>query len=857
MKNTLLLLVFFSILLTGCREKTTVISDVSESKNRITKKHEPSDEFFIQRSVDGRLSIEAYVNGLKQAKQNALTRAIDGFDQEWTTQGPGNIGARVNTVAVNPQNENIMYAGFSAGGVFKTTDGGNSWVPIFDDQALLSIGDIVLDPNDPEIVYVGTGDVNIPGLPFIGDGLYRSEDGGANWVNLGLEQTRIISKIAIDPTNSNKIFVGTMGLPFERNNDRGLYRSTDNGNSWDQVLFISDSTGVSDVIIDPDNPDIIYAVGWDRIRNNIESLISGQGARIFKSLDGGFNWSILEGGLPNEEHSRIGITMAGSNSQVLYAEYLDSTFQLDAIYKTSNGGVSWQPIPTDTTTNLNPNALGGFGWYFGKIRVNPQDEDDIFLLGVDLWRTTNGGQWWERAAPQWWWYEVHADKHDLVFTPSGSIVLATDGGLYKSDLSTDEWEDIENIPTTQFYRVAHNPHNSDFYYGGAQDNGSTGGNVDGINEWARIFGGDGFQMAFDPDDPLRFFAEYQRGNIMLTLDGGFDFNLATDGIDPADRRNWDMPYFISPHNRETLYTGTYRVYQGDGIFPFWFPISDDLTDGTEEAHRSHNITAINESPLLEGLLYVGTGDGNVWRKDEGSFDWVSISASLPDMYVTDVYPSSSEEDVVYVTYSGYRDNDFSPRIFRSEDRGNSWESISSNLPDLAINQLLVYPDFGDSILFVATDGGVYGTVDQGTEWERLGVNMPTITVLDLAFNDVKNELVAGTYARSIMSYPLDSITSMDTTTIVSTNNLNAEIKNSLDVYPNPANDYINIQLGNIEPGRDFEIVILNSSGQLLYHKKGSGDQGSYEIDISDWASGIYFVKAKMRHGILSKKFSKQ
>lgn len=850
-------LLFFSalFLFNSCAKQQ---EPLPERKDRLRLKYEPSDEFFIQRAgPDGSFSIKAYATGLREAQQESLQRNSTGFDEEWTTQGPGNIGARVNTVVANPENENIIYAGFSRGGVFKTENGGNSWTPIFDDQVFLSIGDIVLDPNDPETVYVGTGDVNISGYPFIGDGLYRSTDGGDNWTNLGLEDQRIISKIAIDPTNSDRIFVAAMGLPFERNNERGLYRSVDNGANWEQVLFLSDSTGVIDVLINPDNPDILYAAGWDRIRNNTESLIRGNGARVYKSIDGGDNWNLLEGGLPNAIHSRLGLAMSGTDPDVLLVEYVGSNLELEAIYKTIDGGDTWLPIPTNEFDNgLSSTALGGFGWYFGKIRVNPDNDDDILLLGVDLWRTLDGGENWFQASPPWWQYTVHADKHDLVFLPSGNILLATDGGLYRSDIDMITWEDIENIPTTQFYRVAYNPHTPDFYYGGAQDNGSTGGNAQDINGWPRIYGGDGFQMAFDPVDPDRFFVETQRGVINMTTNGGGSFSYAGIGINDSDRRNWDMPYIISPHDPEILYTGTYRLYRGIGYEPIWSPISEDLTDGTEEEHRYHNITALDESSLIEGLLYVGTGDGRVWRSDNGGADWVLLSAALPDMYVTDVIASPFYEDVAYVTYSGYRDNDNSPRIFRSDDRGENWEDISADLPDVAINELIIIPEMEDSVLFVATDAGVYGSTDSGTAWDRLGVNMPVISVYDMVINEARNELVAGTFARSIMTYPLDSLfVEVEDSTITSQGNVFI-IENTLSVTPTLVKDLVRIELGNIERGRDFEIAIINSSGQLLHREKGTGDRGVFDVNIEDWPAGTYFVKAKIRHEVMTKQFVK-
>ena len=829
------------------------------TSDRFEEKHEPSDEFFMQRAnLDGTFAFKAYTDGLKAAKQTAEVRTIDGFEEEWTTQGPGNIGARANIVTVNPIDNDIIYAGFSGGGVFKTTDGGATWNSIFDDQVFLAIGEITLDPVDPNIVYVGTGDVNINGYTFLGDGLWRSMDGGETWTNLGLEEQRIISKVIIDPTNSNNIFAATMGVPFVRDNNRGLYRSTDNGSTWEQILFLSDSTGIIDMVMNPNDPQMIYAVGWDRIRNNVESIIRGTGAKVYKTIDGGDTWETVEGGLPNNEpHGRMGLAMYEADPNIIYVQYVGTNSQLEAIYRTDDGGENWYPIPIDEDQNgLNDNSMGGFGWYFGKIRVSPTDPDDIYLLGIELWRTRDAGNAWERATPEWWLYDVHADKHDLTYLQDGGVLLATDGGLYRSDFDNEIWEDIENIPTTQFYRVAYNPHDPNQYYGGAQDNGTTGGNADDINGWDRIFGGDGFQPAFDPDNPDRFFVETQRGNINVTLDGGFNFSNATSGLDGNESRNWDMPYFISTHDPLVLYTGRERVYMGFGENPEWSPISEDLSDGIAVQHRYHHITAIHESPIVEGLLYAGTGDGNVWRRDDAGASWILLSENLPDQYVTNVTASPSNDDVVYVTHSGYRENDFLPRIHRSMDKGLTWEDISSNLPDLAINELEVLPETGDSIMFVATDGGVYGTVSAGTEWERLGSNMPVVAVYDIVVNEAKNELVAGTFARSIMSYPLDSIFVEDDPT-VSIENPDLKKVNPIKVFPNPVSEMLQIEFQNIEQGRAIEFVVVSADGKLMYQfEKTLLGKVNHQLDVSIYPAGQYFVKAKMRHQILSTSFVK-
>lgn len=851
MKTSSRILFFFLLVfLSACsleQQETTSAA----TTDRLAEKYGPSEEFFMQRSYpDGRFSIEAYEEALHEAKEMAAARGVvPGFDTDWVTEGPGNIGARINTVAVHPTDEDIMYAGFAGGGVFKTIDGGSNWVPIFDDQIFLAISDIHLDSNNPEIVYVATGDHNISGYPKIGDGVWRSNDGGTTWEHLGLTEQRIISEIIVDPTDSDVIYAATMGLPFEKNDMRGLYKTVDGGQNWDQILFLSDSTGVIDIVMDPFDSQTLYAAGWDRIRNNFVSIVRGEGAKVYKTTDGGANWNILEGGLPNDQaHSRIGLEISKKTEGVVYVQYVRANnYQLGGIYKSEDAGTTFDTIAIHETFDLSPNALGGFGWYFGKIRIHPNDDDEVFLLGVDLWTTKNQGQFWERATPPWWQYSVHADKHDLVFTNSGNMILATDGGLYKRDLA-GEWSDIENIPATQLYRVAYNPHQPQNYYGGAQDNGSMGGNKDNINDWPRIYGGDGFQMVFDPLNEQRYFAETQNGNIVVTLDDGFYWDSANEGIDPDDRRNWDMPYMMSSHSSQNLFTGTYRVYLGFGSeIPTWVPISDDLTDGTEELHRYHNITTIHESPIVSGLLYVGTGDGNVWRSDNLGDEWISISNGLIDQYVTSIIASPDDEDVVYVSFSGYRDNDNLARLHKSTDRGSSWESISSDLPDLAINDILVIPNHQDSVIFVATDGGVYGTIDYGASWNRVGGNMPSILVFDLDYNVANNEIIAGTFARSIMSISIDSLL-FEEPVVSAVNTPKETLVAEVKIYPNPASGTTNIDLLDIEMGRNCEMVVLDAQGKLMLSKEIDGKR-TESVDVSEWPAGNYVVKIKERHEV--------
>ena len=332
------------------------------------------------------------------------------------------------------------------------------------------------------------------------------------------------------------------------------------------------------------------------------------------------------------------------------------------------------------------------------------------------------------------------------------MLLATDGGLYESKDEGRNWKDIEDIPASQTYRVAFNPHQPDFYYGGFQDNGSAAGHAAQLTAWQHYNGGDGFTTVFHPTESQIFYSESQRGRIEVTRDGGETWVNATAGLELSDRRGWDMPYIMSPHDPTTLYTGTHRMYKSTrGALPFWEVISGDLTDGAIY-DRPQSISSIDQSIFEHKTVYVGTMDANVWKSENEGTTWQRIQSQLPERAVTDIVASPDTENTVFVTYSGYKDNDFSPHIFRSDDRGNSWYSIAGNLPALAINALVVAEGNDNQVLFVATDGGVYGSLNGGEQWERLGEEMPVVAVYDLTWNKGINTLVAGTFARSILSY---------------------------------------------------------------------------------------------------------
>lgn len=745
----------------------------------------------------------------------------------WTQEGPTNIGGRLNCVAVHPDDPDLIFAGSAAGGIFKTIDGGSSWYPVGDDFSYMAISAIVFDPTNPDVMFAGSGDHNISGLPHIGDGVYKSEDGGESWAHVGLTEQRIISRIVIDPDNSQIVYAAAMGLPFEPDNKRGLYKSIDGGQNWEQVLFVAENAGIIDLLINPDDPSILYAASWNRIRNNSESLVAGPDANIYRTENGGADWEILSTGLPTDTMSRIGLAMSGIDPTKLYALYVGQNFQIHGLYRSIDGGDNWGELPVSEDMD---NALGGFGWYFGQVRVNPFDDSEISILGVDMWTTQNGGQSWEMSTPPWWFYDVHADKHDMLYLNSEEVLLATDGGLYKGSNDFQDWEDIESLPNTQFYRIAINPHEPGFYTAGAQDNGTTTGNFDNLNDWSRDYGGDGFQAVYDPYNNLRWYTETQNGNIVMY--DGVEWSSFNDGINDDDRVNWDAPLLMSHTQQGVMYTGTYRVYKNEfAPFSDWEPISEDLTDGVIFGNNFHTISVVAESEVDPEVLYAGTTDANVWRSLDGGDSWEQINDGLPERYVTSIETSEADPAIVYVTHSGYKDNDNTSYVHRSFDYGESWEDISGDLPDLPANHIEPYDDFQ---FFLATDVGVYLTTNEGENWERVGNNMPLIPVFDIKVDTAMHRLVAGTFARSLQTIPLDSMVEETIVTDV------PEAGRLPLTYPNPCTEGFYLSAG-IQQARIFDgngRLVLDYSSAVSAQ---TGNQNAGYIPTQNWAPGLYFL----------------
>jgi len=786
----------------------------------------PNEDYFQQRLYpESTFDYKSYIKNMTNASKEMQTRSSQGT---WKNEGPGNMGGRVNNIAIHPNDEQIMYLGFARGGVFKTTNGGNDWESIFNEFTYLSISHIEIDQNNPNIIYLGTGDENISHYPGIGNGVYKSEDAGNTWTSLGLAETGIISKVKVSRNNPNILYASAMGIPFQKNEDRGVYKSDDGGANWQQILFVNDSTGIIDLLVDPNDDNIVYAAGWNRIRNNSISTIDGPDAKIWRSLDGGINWEILGNGLPEGRSIRIGLEMFESNSRILFASYSRNIDEWDCsgnqfygLYKSSDGGDSWNEVPT-ITNGMPCDIQGGFAWYFGQVRVNPLDEDDISILGVNYYRTTDGGQNWFQQNS----FSVHVDFHELVYY-NNSIYVGNDGGANRLNPS-GQWEDIENISANQIYRVATNPHDSEFYYAGLQDNGTVFGNEGLSDSWERILGGDGFQPAFHALDPSIFFAEYQRGNIhLITENNSEDFTEDLPGT-----RNWNMPYILSPHIPDLVITGSDQIYTrmiGDNE---WVAISDNLTDVEDNTGNNyqHDISTLDQSPLNVNYLYAGTSDGWVWRTLNYGITWENIIGDLPRRYVSDIKASPSLENTVYLTISGYKYNEYIPHVYRSDNNGDDWVSISSNLPDLAANDIYILPDGTDQVLFVALESGVYVSQNAGESWERMGDNLPVIQCLDLDYSLENNELIVGTYGRGLLSFDLSQL-GIDQPTSIDV--LHAPVVN---IYPTITTDVINIEIESNDAYRQ-SILLFDMNGRMIEQQTLVDGR----VTLSGFPSGIYLV----------------
>lgn len=768
-----------------------------------TSGYRPSDWFFAQRAFpSGQVDQQAYKQAVayrQRVERRTINSPYRSETSSWEAAGPTNIGGRVTDIEMPPSSFNRIYVGSASGGLFLTEDQGKSWAPIFDDAPSLSIGDIALAPSREQILYVGTGEPNAGGgsLTYDGNGVYRSDDGGATWRHLGLENTGSIGRIAVHPQNPDIAYVAAMGRLFENNPERGLYKTTDGGRNWERVLFLSDSTGVIDVAIHPTQPNTIFAAAWERIRRPQRRSYGGATSGIYRSTDGGRSWEALSEGLPEHpsDKGRIGIALAPSNPSTVYAAYADALGNFEGFFSSKDGGDTWQRKSDRGLTQTS------FMWWFGRVAVDPSDEELAYFTSLLMHQTRNGGNTWDLI-----FFGAHVDQHAVYIHPGDPsfVVIGNDGGVYLSRDRGSTMTKLDGLPITQFYTCAQDFQQTEVLYGGTQDNGNMRTPTGAEGDWEIILDGDGFYNLIDPQDSRYLYSETQYGRLWRSTNGGASFQRALSGIAVSDRRNWNTPVIFDPSDPAVLYYGANRLYRSTDRAESWQAISPDLTDGDGEDNLVFGtITTIDVSPLDPDLIYVGTDDGNVWRTTDGGRGWQRLSDALPRRWVTRVVADPENRLGAYVTLSGYRFGENMTHIYRTEDGGLTWRSIAGNLPDVPVNDLIVHPEL--SALYIATDIGVFKTVDEGQSWAPAASGMPNVVVTDLLLHLPTQQLIAATYGRSMYRLQLETTSANDEVPIA---------RAQLKIGPNPFREETTVYL-EFSSGEWVNIFLFDNAGKVM------------------------------------------
>jgi len=726
--------------------------------------HAPSDWFYAQRArPDGTLPQEAWQAALQQATVERA-RAAQAFGAQsatalaWQQAGPFNIGGRVTALAVGPSG--TIYLGAANGGVWKSVDAGVNWTNLTDLASITSVGAVAVDPSAPTTVWCGTGEANSSVDSYDGNGIWRSGDGGATWVNAGLTATGRIARVLVDPANSNHVLVAAMGHQFSTGPDRGLYQTLDGGVTWTNVLYVNDSTGVNDVVMNPVHPDTMYCATWERLRRNTYRRSSGPGSGIWRSIDRGTTWTRLSTGLPTPSDSvgRIALAVSPSQPSTVYAQ-IGTGASLGYVglgfWRSTDAGNTWQRRDAASSLYLAFGGSPGFCWYFGSMGVDPALPNRVYALGVSLMRSDDGGATWTDITGA-----AHVDQHAIWIDPANGahILLGNDGGFFSTTTGT-AWTGTATLPISQFYAGDVDPTNPARLFGGLQDN-NTVMTTSGPGSWFAILGGDGFVTLVDPVTPSVVFSEYQYccyGAGFLRSTSGGPSPAGTSGWVSSDRFGWCTPITMNPRDHNVLLAGSQYVYRSTNNGVSWAKLSaQDMTTNPVSQLLYGTITTLAISNADTNTYYVGTDDGRVWRSTNRGGAWTDVSAGLPGRWVTRVTPDATNPAVVYVTESGFTSDVQSALVYRSGDRGTTWTNISANLPNAPGNDIVVDP--ADSLtLYLATDTGAWFTRNRGGGWSPLGVGLPLEVVSDLALHAASRRLFAFTHGRSAWSLDLTAL----------------------------------------------------------------------------------------------------
>lgn len=704
---------------------------------------------------------------------------------KWQHIGPELMSGRVTDIAVPADQPFTFYVATASGGVWKTENEGTTWTPVFDDAPSGSTGAIAVDPQRTDTVWVGLGESNIFRSSMAGTGVYRSDDGGQTWEHRGLADTGHIARIIVDPEDSDTVYVAAGGHEYTSNPQRGVFKTRDGGQTWEKVLFVADHIGATDLVISPEDNQTLLAAMWNRTRHAWSDPLPGPDDGIFLSTDGGATWEKITEGLPDmSQTGRIGLSICQTSPNVVYAVIDNHEIAREAeegerdnygrqrgavkkgaeVYRSDDGGRTWR-LTSEGDKNM-ARVFATYGWVFGQIRVDPNDPDTVFVMGVPLLKSTDGGKTFNRSS----FRGLHADHHAMWINPANSrhIVNGNDGGINISYDGGETWKNLENLPVVQFYNVEVDNAKPFRVYGSIQDNHSWRGpssyrpGRSPLHQWERIPGGEASTMAIDPSDENIFYSAGFYGSITRsTLDPRDSTSIkpqAAEG-DPPLRGQWLAPFILSPHNPRIVYHGMQYVFRSLDQGRTWERISDDLTalDPERQGNISYStLSALSESPVKFGLLYAGTDDGRLHVTRDGGGSWQEIKNGLPDKWVSRVVASNFEEGKVYLTLNGKRDDDFQVYVYRSDDYGNTWQDIGGEIPGGPVNVIFEDPTH-PGLLYVGTDMGVYVSLDDGATWQVCGSRMPITFVHDLALQERDKVLVAATHGRGMFTMPLRRI----------------------------------------------------------------------------------------------------
>lgn len=704
-----------------------------------------ADQFFTAQRLypyTRPLSLSAAYRAAQEQSTRVAQSSI-GAAAAWQPLGPSNIGGRVTDIVVDPVRADTVYAGAATGGVWRSVDGGRTFNPAWPTTITPSIGALAITPGGT--LYAGTGEGNPGGgsVTFPGNGVYRSTDGGSTWTPAGLAGSDRIGRLAIDPTNPNRIFAAATGSLFVPGGVRGLYRTTDAGATWQLVLPGGNgTTGAIDVAIDPRNPNRIFAAMWDHKRQPEGRTYGGVGSGLFRSTDGGATWARVAGGLPaaSSNLGRMGVAIAPGNSNRMYAIAADTTGNFAGFWTSTNGGTAWTRI---TNTSFLSASQSTYGWWFGRIWVDAAAEQHLWVAGVQMLESSNAGGSWTRNTT------VHADQHAFAFDPrvAGRVFLGDDGGVYRSTSNgslAGTWTKATSLGINQFYTVAVSRQDTARVSGGAQDNGS-------LRNWSgtafnAIGGGDGTTNLIDPTNQNKVYSCSQNGECTRSTDGGT--TRSGFGSTVSDRRNWVTPIVFDPNNPAIMYYAGNRVNRSTNSAASWTAISPDLTRGNGGIGGAFGtVTTLAVARSDSRVIYAGTDDGRAWITRNTGGSWTEITAGLPTRWITHIDVDPANANIAYLSVSGYRNGDSGAHVFKTTTGGTgsaAWQDISAGLPDAPVNDVVLDPR-NSGVLYAATDVGVFART--GGVWARVGSGLPLVPVagLDAVAAGATTVLTAATY----------------------------------------------------------------------------------------------------------------